>query len=292
VNNKSKIMKTNFLNTVKTVSLIGLMVLFFSSAIGQTMPIAQLDSETSRKGEIVWIDLITNDAKTSKKFFSNLLGWSFENHDAYDMALSGTKPVSGIIEDKELLKGSKTSYWVVSNSVEDASATAKKIKSQGGKILSEPMEISGRGTVALVEDAQGAFFSIIQNSSGDPKASAPRNGEWMWAELWTSNPKAAASFYSDILSITAKPIADGNDVEYFILKGATYEFGGITKIPVKNEAPIWIPVLRVEDAAATAEKATKLGGSILIGPAMVSGNKVALITTPSGAPFLVQEWDL
>jgi len=25
---------------------------------------------------------------------------------------------------------------------------------------------------------------------------------------------------------------------------------------------------------------------------MVSGNKVALITTPSGAPFLVQEWDL
>ena len=285
-------MKTNFLNTVKTVSLIGLMVLFFSSAIGQTMPIAQLDSETSRKGEIVWIDLITNDAKTSKKFFSNLLGWSFENHDAYDMALSGTKPVSGIIEDKELLKGSKTSYWVVSNSVEDASATAKKIKSQGGKILSEPMEISGRGTVALVEDAQGAFFSIIQNSSGDPKASAPRNGEWMWAELWTSNPETAVSFYTDVLNITSKPIADDGEGDYFILKGDSYEFGGITKIPVKNEAPIWIPVLRVEDAAATAEKATKLGGSILIGPAMVSGNKVALITTPSGAPFLVQEWDL
>ena len=285
-------MKTNFLNTVKTVSLIGLILLVFSSAIGQTMPIIELDNETSRKGEIVWVDLVTNDAKVSKKFFSNLLGWSFENHDAYDMALSGTKPVSGIIEDKELLKGSKTSYWVVSNSVEDASATAKKIKSQGGKILSEPMEISGRGTVALVEDAQGAFFSIIQNSSGDPKASAPRNGEWMWAELWTSNPKAAASFYSEVLSITVESIAGDAEGDYFVLKGATYEFGGITKIPVKNEAPIWIPVLRVEDAAATAEKATKLGGSILIGPAMVSGNKVALITTPSGAPFLVQEWDL
>lgn len=285
-------MKTNFLNTVQTVSLTGLMLLVFSSAIGQTMPIAKLDNETSRKGEIVWIDLVTNDAKASKKFFSNLLGWSFDNHDAYDLALSGTKPVSGIIEDKELLKGSKTSYWVVSNSVADAEATAKKIKNQGGKVLSAPLEISGRGIVALVEDPQGAFFSIVQNSSGDPKASAPRNGEWMWAELWTSNPKAAVSFYADVLSITTKPVANNEGEEYFILKGATYEFGGITKIPVKNEAPIWIPVLRVENATGIAEKAVKIGGSILIGPTTVSGNKVALITTPSGAPFLVQEWDL
>lgn len=256
------------------------------------MPIAKLDKETSRKGEIVWIDLVTNDAKVSKEFFSNLLGWSFNNHDAYEMALSGTKPVSGIIEDKEILKGSKTSYWVVSASVKDAEATAKEIKSQGGKILSEPFEISGRGKVALVEDPQGAFFSILENSSGDPKASAPRNGEWMWAELWTSNPKEATSFYADVLSVTAKQIGDAGTGDYFILKGDTYEFGGITKIPVKNEAPIWIPVLRVEDAVATAEKAVKLGGSILISPTTVSGNKVALIATPSGAPFLVQEWDL
>ena len=285
-------MNKNSLNIVKTISFFGLMVLFFSSVVGQSMPITELDSETSRKGEIVWIDLVTNDAKVSKKFFSNLLGWSFNNHDAYDMALSGTKPVSGIIEDEELLKGSKTSYWVVSVSVSDAVATTKKIKSNGGKVLSEPMEISGRGTVALVEDSQGAFFSILQNSSGDPKASAPKNGEWMWAELWTSNPETAVSFYTEVLNITSKPIADGGKGDYFILKGATYEFGGITKTPVKNEAPIWIPVLRVEDATGIAEKAVKLGGSVLIGPTTVSGNKVALIATPSGAPFLVQEWDL
>jgi len=268
------------------------MVLFFSSVVGQSMPITELDNETSRKGEIVWIDLVTNDAKVSKKFFSNLLGWSYENHDAYDMALSGTKPVSGIIEDKELLKGSKTSYWVVSASVKDVEWTTKRIISNGGKVISEPTEVSGRGTVALVEDGQGAFFSIMNNSSGDPKASAPRNGEWMWAELWTSNPETAVSFYTDVLNITSKPIADDGKGDYFILKGDTYEFGGITKTPVKDEAPIWIPVLRVEDAAGIAEKAEKLGGSVLISPTTVSGNKVALIATPSGAPFLVQEWDL
>jgi len=268
------------------------MVLFFSSVVGQSMPITELDNETSRKGEIVWVDLVTNDAKVSKKFFSNLLGWSYENHDAYDMALSGTKPVSGIIEDKELLKGSKTSYWVVSASVKDVEGTTKRIISNGGKVISEPTEVSGRGTVALVEDGQGAFFSIMNNSSGDPKASAPRNGEWMWAELWTSDPKKAVDFYTEVLGCSAKPIEDGDDQKYFVLKGEKYEFGAITEIPVKNESPIWIPVLRVNDAVAVAKKASQLGGSVLLSPATISGNKVALIATPSGAPFLIQEWDL
>ena len=284
-------MNKKVLNLVKTGTLMVLMVLSFSSAISQnSMPITKIDSDTSRKGEIVWIDLITNDAKASKKFFTNLLGWSFKNYGAYDMALSGTKPVSGIIEDKELLKGSKTSYWVVSASVNDVDATTKKITAKGGKVIAKPMEISGRGSVALVQDAQGAFFSILHNSAGDPKASAPRNGQWMWAELWTDNPEAAVSFYTDVLAITAKPLSDNEEGDYFILKGDTYEFGGITEIPVKNEDPIWIPVLRVASAETLAKKAVDLGGSILINPVKVSGKKVALIATPSGAPFLIQEW--
>jgi predicted enzyme related to lactoylglutathione lyase len=144
--------------------------------------------------------------------------------------------------------------------------------------------------VALVQDNQGAFFSLLHNSAGDPKGSAPRNGEWMWAELWTTNPKEAVSFYTDVLAITAKPYSDNEVENYFILKGDTYEFGGITEIPVKNEEPIWIPVLRVANAETIAKKAVELDGSILINPVEVSGKKVALIATPSGAPFLIQDW--
>ena len=284
-------MNKNLLNLVKTGTILGLIVLSFSCAISQnSMPIAKIDSETSRKGEIVWIDLVTNDTKASKKFFTDLLGWNFKDHEAYKLAMSGPKPVTGIIEDKELLAGSKTSYWVVSVSVNDVAETTKKVTAIGGKIISEPMEIPGRGTVALVQDSQGAFFSLMHNSSGDPKASAPRNGEWMWAELWTSDPKAAVSFYTDVLSITAKPFSGDGVEDYFILKGDTYEFAGITETPVKNEDPIWIPVLRVADPGTIANKAVDLGGSILINPVEVSGNKVALIATPSGAPFLIQEW--
>lgn len=281
----------NILKSVKSVILIGCLVLTFSYVKGQNpMPISTMDGNTSRKGEIVWIDLVTNDAKASKKFFKNLLGWTFENHEDYDVSISGTKPVAGIMEDKQLLQGSKTSYWVVSASVSNVDEATRKVKSGGGKVLTEPAEIPGRGKVALVEDAQGAFFSVLHSEAGDPRATAPRNGEWMWAELWTQDPEKAVDFYTDVLGCSSKPLDDGDDQPYFVLKGEKYDFGAITRIPVKDESPIWIPVLKVENATEVSMEVKKLGGSVLINPVTVSGNKVALVTTPTGAPFLVQEW--
>ena len=284
-------MFTNISKSVKSGLLFGWLILTVSSTMGQnSMPISTIDGNTSRKGEIVWIDLVTNDAKASKKFFKNLLGWKFENHEDYDVSLSGTKPISGIMEDKQLLQGSNTSYWVVSASVKDVAATAEKVKSNGGKLLTELAKIPGRGTVALVEDSQGAFFSVLHSEAGDPRATAPRNGEWMWAELWTQDPEKAVAFYADVLGCSSKPLNDGDDQPYFVLKGEKYDFGAITRIPVKDESPIWIPVLKVENATEVSMEVKKLGGSVIINPVTVSGNKVALVTTPTGAPFLVQEW--
>ncbi len=282
----------NISKTLKNWLLLASVLLFFSNAKGQNaMPISTIDANTSRKGEIVWIDLVTNDAKASKKFFKNLLGWKFENHEDYDVSLSGTKPISGIMEDKQLLQGSNTSYWVVSASVKDVAATVEKVKSKGGKVLTEPAKVPGRGTVALVEDSQGAFFSVLHSEAGNPRATAPRNGEWMWAELWTQDPEKAVDFYADVLGCSSKSLDDGDDQPYYVLKGEKFDFGAITQIPVKEESPIWIPVLKVENATEVSMEVKKLGGSVLINPVTVSGNKVALVATPTGAPFLVQEWN-
>lgn len=256
----------------------------------QSMPIAKIDAEISRKGEIVWVDLVTKDGGASAQFFKDLLGWEFEVNGPYSLAKSGEKPVAGIIEDKELLAGEKVSHWVLSAAVTNVKATVKVVTSAGGTVLSKPAEIPGRGMVALVEDDQGAFFAIMSNKAGDPKASAPENGEWMWAELWTADPNAAIEFYKEVLGSTTRAY-DGMGVkEYFILKGDTYESAGITQIPVEDEDPIWIPVMRVANADEMANKAKKLGGSIMMNPRGGEGTRVALIATPTGAPFLIQEW--
>ncbi|MCF6222754.1 MAG: VOC family protein [Flavobacteriaceae bacterium] len=264
-------------------------LIFACSSNKLSMPISENDTEIRREGEIVWVDLVTNDGQASKEFFSKLLGWTYKDHGAYVMALSGAKPVSGIIEDKELMEGAKNSYWIVSASVKDVDAVSKKIEAKGGKILSASMKVSGRGKTAVVQDAQGAVFSILHSASGDPKASNAKNGQWMWAELWTKDVKAAVSFYGDVLNVTARPNDD--DDNYFILKSKKYDFAGIAEIPVKGESPIWIPVLKVADPEVIAKKIVALGGSIMINPMVISGKKVALVATPHGAPFLIQQWN-
>ena len=271
------------------ISIISLMMTIQLSS-QELMPIAELDQTVSRKGEIVWIDEIVKDAKSSRQYFGSLLGWKFKNHVAYDLAFNGNKPLSGIIEDKELLNSEKSSYWVVSIAVTDIEEVCKRIEGAGGKIITKPIEIEGRGKVALVQDNQNAYFALLENPEGQPKASAPKDGEWMWAELWTKDVKKAQSFYSKTLGIEVRKMKGSDSEAYVILSGDSYEFAGITKIPAEDEQPIWIPVLRVKDVESMVKRSNELGGSELIEPVVISTKKVALISTPSGAPFMIQEW--
>lgn len=286
--------KFNLMKDVKTrikcwMHLILLMISVNLANAQSDLSIPAADGEQNRLGEFVWIDLITPDAKVGKVFLSELLEWNIKGSKDYMVAYSGSKPVAGVMEDGEITPGEQSSYWLLSAPVKNISEAVKTVKDQGGKVLSEPESIPGRGQVTLVEDAQGAYFSMTQGVDY-PKASKARPGEWLWTELWTNDPGAANSFYQKVLQSTSRKIDDSGK-DYFVLKGESYEFGGITELPVADESPIWIPVLRVQNADYTSKRAIELGGSILIEATIVSGNKVALITTPFGAPFLIQEWN-
>lgn len=254
------------------------------------MPITENETGVKRTGEFVWIDLVTSNGEINTTFLKELLGWSIKDNGLYDVAYSGTKPVAGIIEDKELSKDSVNSFWVLSASVENVDETLQKVKNQGGVVLSEKMNIPGRGETALVQDAQEAYFSIMDNPSGDLKASAAKNGEWLWAELWTLKLEEASKFYTNVLDCKSYAVDDREDA-YIVLKGKQFDFAGIVETPVKSEKPIWIPVLKVDNPKETAEKAIELGGNLILGPLLISGKQVALISTPDGAPFLLQQWD-
>lgn len=283
-----KFMLTKRINTVAI--LIVALVISACSSSKLAMPIAENETGIKRTGEFVWIDLVTSDTETNTKFLTSLFGWEIKGDKAYSVAYSGTKPVAGIVDEKELSKDAISSFWVLSASVKDVDATLTKVKANGGKVISEKTTVPGRGETAIVQDKQEAYFSIMNNPNGDIKASAARNGEWLWAELWTLNPKEAASFYTNVLNCTSYPIENRED-GYIVLKSEKYDFAGIVETPMKKEQPIWIPVLKVENPKDIASKALELGGKIILGPMIVSGKQVALIATPDGAPFLIQQWD-
>ena len=258
-------------------------------ASNMSMPIADEGSGVDRNGEMVWVDLLTHDAKASQDFFSELLGWTYNEYGDYSRAMSGDKPVTGIIQNNELQKGEKNSYWVISAAVTDISESTSKASYSGGKIIAATEKVPGRGRVAVIQDPQGAVFGVMSSKDGYIRASKARNGEWVWAELWTTDAKAAATFYSGVLGASVDATTEDGE-SYLVLSGAKHAYAGIVKSPVQEEEPIWLPVMRVNDVEAVTEKAASLGSTIFQKPITMSGgNKLALITTPNGAPFLLQE---
>jgi predicted enzyme related to lactoylglutathione lyase len=54
------------------------------------------------------------------------------------------------------------SQWKIYFAVQDCDATAKQAGALGGKIHSPPMDIPNIGRFAVIEDPQGAVFSVIK----------------------------------------------------------------------------------------------------------------------------------
>ena len=63
----------------------------------------------------------------------------------------------------------------------------------------------------LLEDPQGAVFSLINTVNGDPETQQTDNG-WIWQEVWSDNPEQSKAFYQSLgnYSAQSKPLKNGN----------------------------------------------------------------------------------
>jgi predicted enzyme related to lactoylglutathione lyase len=53
-------------------------------------------------------------------------------------------------------------YWGVYFTVDDCDATLAAVKDNGGQVLMPPMDIPGLGRFAVVQDPQGAAFTVME----------------------------------------------------------------------------------------------------------------------------------
>ena len=111
-------------------------------------------------------------------------------------------------------------------------------------------------------------------------------GRFAWHELATTDPGAAATFYSRITSWTAQP-SEFSDDYTLLLKGSTAEGGveAIQRHPVAGAGtPHWMPYVCVYDVDACARQVKALGGEVRGGPREVPNvGSWAVIADPQGA---------
>jgi len=286
---------------IAAIALITLLVAGCAAVNINLPPITEGPTGERHNGKVVWRDLLTNTPEESRRFYGELFGWEFEKPGidigfggagGYTLIRHNGRLIGGIVDTNVLGKRDNISQWITTMSVTDIDAAVGRVSEAGGNVMAPPASIGSRGKMAVIEDATGAVFAMIQTSGGDPRDHEPDYDGWLWDELWTSDVDRATGFYRSVVGFehTDHDIEDGS---YRVLKMNHKPRAGVLQNPFEGERPVWVNYLRVKDPSAITVRVEDLGGSILLeAQDRPIGGQVAFIAGPSGAGVALQTWPL
>jgi len=123
----------------------------------------------STKGMFSWFELICDDTKQAKAFYSEVIGWEFEtDSNNPDYTLVKTKgndhPIAGILPKSALMTTDKAipSHWGCYITVTDIEKRMEKAKELGGTIIVPCIPIPKVGIFCVIQDPQGAVISLME----------------------------------------------------------------------------------------------------------------------------------
>jgi predicted enzyme related to lactoylglutathione lyase len=116
-------------------------------------------------GRTSWAELYTTDWPKALDFYTAMFGWkkgqAMEMPDGmgtYQMFDRGEEMIGGMMNKPPSVPHAVWLYYV---NVEDIDAAAGRVRSNGGKIVLEPMEVPGGMWVLQAVDPQGVQFALI-----------------------------------------------------------------------------------------------------------------------------------
>jgi predicted enzyme related to lactoylglutathione lyase len=242
-------------------------------------------------GDFVWYDLITRDEAAARKFYAELLGWTFNEvamgDYVYPMIVNDGRPIGGVFEQNDL-PADGPAHWLANLQVKSADVAAKLATDLGATLQAPPTDIPDVGRFCVVLDPQGAaisFFAPNPDAPAAPKFTPQKHG-FIWTELQTTDDEAAKSFYAAIAGWSYAAHNMGPQGAYWIASVGEMRVAGLMKIPAHGGPPrsFWMPYIAVEDADVMAARAKSLGGSIVVAPADIPNvGRFAVIADPTGA---------
>jgi predicted enzyme related to lactoylglutathione lyase len=123
-------------------------------------------------GALCWNELATRQPDLVVPFYRAVFGWAADTQPmgpiAYTQWTLGGKPVGGMMPmDDENWPDDIPSHWMVYFAVEDTDATVAKASELGGTVSVPPTDIPP-GRFAVLNDAQGAVFSVLKMAQLPP----------------------------------------------------------------------------------------------------------------------------
>ena len=249
-------------------------------------------SHAKPAGTPTWIDLMAPDIDAERTFYQTVFGWEYDisgpEYGSYTTARLGDRMVVGMVgnqPDTPPMPAAWSLYFATDN-IETDVAHAERL---GAKVVYPAMAVSEFGSMAVLEDPTGAAFCFWQAGIHVGSQVTAEPGSAAWYELYSSDAKQAADFYTAVLGATIDVMPGG--MEYYVLKHSDQELCGIMQIDPSwgNFHPQWVIYFAVANADETVSTILRHGGKIMgtIDDSPFGG--LAAVADPSGATFKIIE---
>ncbi len=244
------------------------------------------------RGRFAWHELMTPDVEGAKAFYTKVIGWTAdEGMMNYTRWMAGTTPIGGVmaLHPGAVAMGARPA-WTAYLETADVDATIALCTKLGGGVHVPANSVPTVGRFAILHDPQGATFAVITPEMAAPPETDPKNLEFSWHELATTDYKAAVAFYGELFGWEKKSEFDmGNMGIYHMFGRDRFTYGGMMNKPAEMAGPPgWLHYVMVDSADTAADRAKSAGGTLLMGPHEVpGGDRIAQLLDPQGVMFAV-----
>ena len=263
-----------------------------------------------------WIDTQHPDPEAAAVFYAQLFGWTCEDvmpadsDSPYFIARIRGRDVAGIGAIPE--GAPPIAMWNTYVAVESADETATKVQAAGGKTLVEPFDVMDAGRLGVFQDPEGAVICVWQAGQHKGAGIVNEHGSLNFNNLNTRDIEGARAFYGSVFgwrtgnfngfdAWTLPGYGDHLEAANPGLRQGVAEMGvpgfedvvaAIVPITAdQGDVPAhWSVTFAVDDAVASAEKATELGARVIVPPFDAPYVRSTVIADPQGATFIASQF--
>jgi predicted enzyme related to lactoylglutathione lyase len=250
-------------------------------------------------GTFCWVDLATTDPEAAKRFYTQLFGWDAEDTSAgegatYTMLRLDGDDLCALYEQRaEQREQGMPPSWTSYVTVENADATAGRVRELGGELLAEAFDVMDAGRMAVVQDPTGAVCAVWQPRSNIGADRVNEPGCLCWNELATNDVEGATPFYGSLLDWGFEPIdtGEGGPEVSTITNAAGWRNGSTRKLTGEQAGlpPHWLPYFCVSSCSESVDRAKELGAGVLLEPMEIPSGRIAALRDPQGAAFAIAD---
>jgi uncharacterized protein len=207
-----------------------------------------------------------------------------------------------------------TATWNTYFWVDSADEAASKVRDAGGDLVMDPFDLMDASRMAVFTDSEGAAFCVWEAKEHKGARLVNDPGSLNFNGLNTRDARRARAFYGSVFGWQTLALDGGAEMwtlpgygdflerHHPDLRKQMAEAGTVegfedvvaTIDPIADDQPDtpphWSVTFAVDDADATAAKATELGGKALVPPFDAPFVRMTVLADPQGATFIASKF--